>query len=210
MPEASTWPDWTGRDVAIIASGPSAKKVDIDLLRGRFVVIAIKRNVELAPWADVVYGCDLGWWASVEGLPDFQGLKLAYADRACDQYGCRKLRITVNSDKLLFDETGHVGSGGNSGFHALNWAVQLGARRVLLIGFDMHGKAGVHWYGRNTAAGMSNPSEDNYRRWREAFITAAPVLAERGVEVINASPLSALKCFPRSDVQDALKEWGIA
>lgn len=204
------WPDWTGRAVAIVASGPSTRKAGVELMHGRLPVLAIKRNVDLCPWAEVVYGCDLPWWRSVDGLPAFGGMKLAYAARACDEYGCRKIDIPdIRHDRLKFDKVGEVGAGGNSGFQALNLAVQFGAARILLVGFDMHDRGGVHWYGRNTAYQMSNPDRDNFRRWIPAFATAAKQLAERGVEVINASAGSDLTAFRKQPAAATLAEWGL-
>jgi hypothetical protein len=204
------WPDWTGKAVAIIASGPSTKQAGVDRLKDRLPVLAIKTNVEIAPWAEVVYGCDFPWWRAANGLPDFRGLKAAYDPRACDQFGCARVLIPDKlGNRLLFDEVGTVGAGGNSGFQALNLAAQFGADRILLIGFDCHDRRGVHWYGRNTGYQMSNPDEDNFRRWRTAFDGAAKTLAERGVDVVNASAISDLKGFRRGSVADTLTEWGI-
>lgn len=193
-----------------MASGPSAKKAGVDLLQGRIITLAIKKNIEICPWAEVVYGCDDPWWRSVEGLPGFKGLKLAYDRRACNDFGCGKVEIPdVKADRLLFEKTGAVGAGGNSGFQALNLAVQFGASRILLVGFDMHDRGGVHWYGRNTYWRMSNPSQDNFRRWIAAFVTASAQLQARGVEVINASPMSALTGFRKATLDQALEEWGL-
>jgi hypothetical protein len=204
------WPDWTGHAVAIIASGPSAKTAAVPLLKGRTKVLAIKKNVEIAPWADAVYGCDGPWWRDVHGLPKFTGLKLCYDTQASDQYGLRRIQIPdKQSNRLLFGVTGTVGAAGNSGFQALNLVVQFGASRVLLIGFDVHGRGGEHWYGRNGWGMANNPTEDNYRRWRAAFEAAAADLADRGIEVVNASPVSDLKSFRRMSVQEALSAWGI-
>lgn len=110
-------------------------------------------------------------------------------------------------DKILTDEIGTVGSGGNSGFQALNLAVQFGAKRILLIGFDMTDRNGLHWYGRNTWNGANNPTESSFRRWVVTFANAAPVLADLGVEVVNTSQLSFLRCFPRRSIEDMLQEW---
>ena len=201
------WPDWTGRTVAILASGPSTKKAGVELLKGRVTTFAIKRNIELTPWAEAVYGCDYPWWKSVRGLPDYKGWKFAYADRACDQFGCKKVQIRdVKADRLLFDEVGSVGAGGNSGFQAFNLALQFGAARILLVGFDY---AGEHWYGRNTWQGSGNPSESNFRRWRVTLDNAAPALRERGVEVVNASPNSTVKAYPKQTIAHALDAWGL-
>lgn len=204
-----SWPDWTGRDVAIVASGPSVKPADVALLKDRLTVFAIKKNVEIAPFAEAVYGCDYPWWRSVSGLKDFAGWRFAYAEKACNEFGAQKVGIDVRSDRLLFDQRGVVGSGGNSGFQALNLAVQFGARRVLLMGFDCQDRSGVHWYGRNTARGMSNPGENNFRRWRVAFDMAAQQLREMGVETVNASPVSDIKGFPKRGVAETLNAWGL-
>lgn len=196
--------------MAIVASGPSAKTAGVGRLKGVLPVLAIKNNVELAPFAEAVYGCDFPWWEQVAGLPNFPGLKLAYDKRACDQFGCQRVQIPEpKGNRLLFGEIGVVGAGGNSGFQALNLAVQWGATKVLLVGFDMHARSGVHWYGRNTAFRASNPDEDNFRRWRAAFDAAASDLQARGVEAINASPISDLKAFRRLNLEDALDVWGL-
>lgn len=142
------WKDWRGGACAIIASGPSAKGVDYAGLRGRLPVLAIKETaVDLCPWADVAYGCDAPWWVFRRGLPDFKGVKIAWAASACDQFrDLHKVEIKdINLDELLLEEPMVIGSGGNSGFQALNIAVQFGASRIMLIGFDMQDRSGVHY-----------------------------------------------------------------
>lgn len=198
------WPDWTGETVAIVASGESANLEKLDRLKGAAKVVAIKKSFELVPFADVVYGCDGPWWRSVQFLPKFNGLKLAYEPTVCNaETGVRKIEIKDKlCDKLLFDQLGSVGSGGNSGFQALNLVAQFGARRILLIGFDMQGE---HWYGRNNWHMCSNPGHWNFPRWVRAFERAQSQLAERGVEVINTSFISQLRCFKRVKLQDVLE-----
>lgn len=115
----------------------------------------------------------------------------------------------VDHDKMLFDEPGVIGSGGNSGFQAINIAAQFGATRILLIGFDMHGANGVHWYGRNVGRNMNNPLDHNYVHWRTAFDKQAKVLAAMGIEVVNASPDSALVCFEHKTIEHTLAGWGL-
>lgn len=179
-------------------------------LQGRVRAVAIKKSFELAPWADVVYGCDAPWWRGVVGLPGFSGLKLAYDDGIVGQYGIRKVCIEdKHLDEILTEKTGYVGSGGNSGFQALNLVVQFGARRILLAGVDAHGEPGrEHWYGRNNWNGTNNPSRENYRRWARAFYSCAPVLQSMGVDVVNLSRESSIKCFRHSSAEEAMREWG--
>lgn len=203
------WPDWRGRAVAIIASGPSTTKADVEALKGRLPVLAIKKNIEIAPFADVVYGCDYPWWRSVRGLPDFKGLKLSYDPRDLAEAGVHKIEIELKQDRILTGRTGHIGSGGNSGFQALNLAVQFGAARILLVGFDCQTRSGVHWYGRNGWNMANNPSETQFGRWIAAFKRAADDFGPMGVEVVNASQVSAIRAFPRRSVKDTLEQWGL-
>ncbi len=97
---------------------------------------------------------------------------------------------------MLFDKPGFIGSGGNSGFQALNLVAQFGAKRIILVGFDMHAARGLHWYGPNRGRNMRNPKDTNYVRWRKALSDQATLLNKMGIEVINTSTDSALVCFP--------------
>ena len=209
--KSSSWfPDWRGAAVAIVASGPSTKKAGVGALRGRIKTIAIKENVELCPWADVVYGCDAAWWRNANGLPKYSGLKVAYQDALTAGYpDIRIIDIDRHSNAILTDEPGRLGSGGNSGFQALNLAVQFGVTRVLLVGFDMQRSGNLlHWYGHNNGPGRNNPGDDNFKRWRAALDGAAGTLADLGVEVADASE-SASVAYRKVSIEGALAEWGL-
>lgn len=202
----SWWQDWRGECVALIASGPSVNDADIAALQDRIHVIAIKENVVKAPWADIVYGCDLGWWNEKKGLPAYKGIKIS---QALSQFKDMKKIEVKNQDRILTDEPGVLGSGGNSGFQALNLAIQFGATGILLIGYDMNSRGGLHWYGRNTSYYMSNPDENNFRRWRAAYNAVALDLERNGIQVINSSKTSDLNCFEHKTIEDALSGWGL-
>lgn len=201
--------DWSGEACAIVASGPSAKRANTAALRDKMRVIAIKENVELCPWADVLYGCDAAWWRNGNGIPKFPGLKVCASGRVTARFpDIRIIAVQDPSyDKLVLLKLGCVGSGGNSGFQALNLAVQFGVRRILLVGFDMTDQYGVHWFGRSSGNGRANPGDWNFRRWRAAFDVASVQLQTAGIEVLNASDLSVLTCFPKTTVEQALLKW---
>lgn len=196
-------PDWSGETVAILASGASAKKAPVALLRNRMRVIAIKEGVQLAPFADIVYSCDRGYWRQFNGLPDFRGLKVGYEAVNGHTDICR-ITVLAKSDDMLDGPLGTVGAGGNSGFQATNLAVQMGARRILFVGLDLKGD---HWFGRTNFPGRSNPAPHNFARWVKAFTRSVPFFQKHGVEVINASPDSALGVYPRMTIEQALKRW---
>lgn len=68
---------------------------------------------------------------------------------------------------------------------------------------------GVHWYGRNGWHAANNPRDTHLMRWRDAFTTQAPKLKRMGIEVVNASQDSALRCFEIAGAEEALRAWNI-
>lgn len=203
------WLDWRDRAVAIIASGPSVKKEEVASLRDRLPVLAIKENYDLAGWADVVYGCDTSWWRNRQGLTTYSGLKISAAQELRFQFKDIKIvELEKYDDSIRLETPGLIGAGGNSGFQALNIAAQFGATRILLLGFDMdHRVRHPHWYGRNQGPGRTNPDHINYDRWRKAFTQSSCILRDAGIEVINGSPVSLLRCFPQQTVKETLERW---
>ena len=204
-PSALDWPDWRGQTALVIGTGPSAEDCPLDAAQERARAIAVKSAWRLAPWADALYGCEIGWWVAVRGCPQFAGWKASASPSCCRVYGLRRIRLKPRAE-ILTQETGTVGcglprGGGHSGFHALNLAVQFGATRILLVGFDMTVANGAHFSAydeRNMA------QEQRCIRWREALDGCADRFRELGVEVINCAPHSALKAYPKARLAEAL------
>lgn len=177
---------WRDHDAVVIASGPSAVATDFSLVRDRARVIAVSSSWRLVPWADVLYSSDSFWWGANAGCQDFTGRKFTSSDYAAKRY---------NLD--VFWTTGN-----NSGLRAIHLAKMLEARRILLIGFDMHVRDGLHWHEPHPK-GMHNPTKNGTKLWcDEVAIAASRHLAD--IKVINCTPGSALKCFPAMSLQEAL------
>jgi hypothetical protein len=202
--------------VAIIASGYSTKLCDLNLLRGRARVIAIKENIEKAPWADAIYGCDGAWWRyRLPMLTKYNGMKICWSGSGLgNQPGMIKVDIvkpkkgSLYSDDLSFG-TDKIGGGGNSGFQALNLAINWGAgilHPIILIGFDLHEVHGKHWYGRNKWPMANNPDSSNFRRWNSAFEKAAVACKARGIKVLNASKGTSMRCFPIVTYEEVIEQ----
>lgn len=94
-----------------------------------------------------------------------------------------KVDVHVDVDRILVGQRGVIGSGGNSGFQAINIAVQFGATRIGLVGFDI---GGGHWHGPHRK-GLKNPTEAEMRRWRTSLDRAISDLSAMGVVVIHAN-----------------------
>jgi hypothetical protein len=197
-------PDWRGDVVVIVAGGPSAGDIDLAAGRASARFLCVNEAWRLAPWAEALYACDAAWWKARAGVPEFQGLKIAHDATACVAYrDIVQTHIARGVDKILTETVGITGDGGNSGFQALNIAVQFGATRIVLVGYDMRIDRGLHWHGPHPK-GLNNPSEQVLARWRRALDGTAETLAGLGVEVLNASPVSALKAYPIMDFEKAI------
>jgi hypothetical protein len=201
---------WPGETVVCVASGPSLTVEDVDAVRGRARVIVINRSIELAPWADVWYAADAKLWKwAYRGEGDWQAVK-----KIAGEFAGRKYAVTTESAKWpgvqVIGRAGSTGLsldpaklalGANSGYQAINLAVLLGASRILLLGYDMRlGKnSRQHWHPDHPMK-MRSP----YQTFQAAYPTLVAPLKAAGVEVINCSRDTALTCFPRMPIADAL------
>jgi hypothetical protein len=169
-------------------------------IRG-FNIVAVSDAYRVLPFADVLYSCDRKWWDYHKGCPDFAGEK--WSSHAADndklataeKYNL-KLVAGQCGDRFSFDP-GVITYGGNSGFQAVNLALLMGARHIVLVGFDMRGS---HFFGKHPEP-LRNTS--NYVNFIAAFKRAEKKLPA-DIEIINATPGSALTCFKRQTLDDAL------
>lgn len=198
------YPDWTGQTCVIVASGPSARTVPLELARGKAKFIVINHSWQLAPWADVLYAADYGWWRESKGCPDFKGLKVAGEIRASREgWGVNFVTIAKGDSRLLLNEPGRIGYGHSSGFQALNLAVQFGVKKIVLVGYDMRLDNGVHWHGKHGPR-MNNPTEKLAGIWRSALDRVSDEFKRLGVTVINVSEVSKLESYPKMKFEDAI------
>jgi hypothetical protein len=202
----SWWPDWVHETIVIVASGPSASEVPLSRVEGRARVIAVNTSVKLVPFADMLYACDFSWWFHHEEMwREFQGLRVTIDRRAPKQWPgwIESLECRRPDCRMLLDTPGVIGWGGNSGFGALNLAVQLKPSRVLLVGYDLNIDRGTHWHGDHPGA-MTNPRAKNIAAWRHHLDGAARVASAAGVQVLNCSQHSSLLKYPKVALEDVI------
>ena len=201
-------PDW--HTVVCVASGPSLKfPVDdqLDLIRaararGSIRLIVTNTSWRDLPQADILWGCDTQWWKlyANEVLASFPGEKWTRSQEAAARWGLT--HIPSYGKPGLTTLPGAIHEGGNSGYQAINLAYVLGARRILLAGYDMQRTNGMaHHHGEHPQPlSRSHP----FASWIPRFIPLAQDLAAQGVEVLNCTRATALTCFPRADLAASL------
>lgn len=155
----------------------------------------------MAPWADAIYACDERWWR-LRGpkRDDFGGLRFIGKDT---WPGCIPCGVKAGDNEMRFDGQ-RLGAGANSGFQALNLAAAAGARRIILTGYDMQWTGGKVHHHADHGAGLTNPERRMLEGCRRILDGAAPALAARGIEVLNATRETALKVYRRTDIKAAL------
>jgi hypothetical protein len=98
---------------------------------------------------------------------------------------------------------GWIRQGGNSGFQAVGLAMLFGAARVILLGYDMGSNGDrKHWH-HDHPSDLGNPLDRNFAIWRKNFEQMA---REATIPIVNASRETALRCFPRKDLDACLAE----
>lgn len=185
-----------------LASGPSMTQADADAVRGLGRVIAINNTVQLAPWADALYSCDPAWWRTYVALHEgFAGRKIALAHDWLPD-GIEGIPYDADGYGLGIER---VHTGHNSGYQAINWAWMQGATTIVLLGYDMdHG--GEHWHPPHPAP-LGNFARGMPELCIPKFAALAHDLAARNIRVINCSRHSALQCFERLTLRDALAQF---
>ena len=192
-------PIYKGETIYIIGGGPSLKGFNWTKLISKRT-IAVNKAFLFYPGADVLYWTDVRFydWYEKE-INEFKGLKVTNKNRP------------VRDDVINLLDTGRLGldtnpsnirHGSNSGYAAINLAVHLGAKTIVLLGFDMRmtGQRS-HWHDGYTTP--QNPTV-YAQAMIPAFDTLVEPLRNLKIEVYNACPTSALNTFKKCSIDLSL------
>jgi len=148
-----------------------------DYVRGKAKVVAVSDAFRLAPWADFLVSNDRKWWEANPEAYLFKGRKF-----------CSHPLNKAESFRK------HVHMGRNSGLMGMCLAKDLGAKRILLCGFDMHG---THFFGEH-GHGLKNTTEKIFKVHVRQFDRFS------GCNVVNCTAGSRLLKFPFGNLYDLI------
>lgn len=179
----------------IVGGGPSLVGFDWSLLHGRATIgvnFAYRHGVEVC---STCFFSDRKWFDQNEKeLAEYPGDVFTHC-RSLLPRAPVWLKLLTRHSRGLFKDA--LCFGHNSGCGAVNLALMLGARRVLLLGFDCQipasGKS--HWHNWR----IQVPKADTYRRFLDGWKSVADTLPHvfPGREIINLCPSSAIPYFPK-------------
>jgi len=227
---------WEGGDVWVIGGGPSLTKqfeIPEDIVQRVLSeelppstyspylasihdkhVIGVNSAYLIGDWIDMVFFGDKGWWLSNRTrLAEFPGLKVSCHPKVgSSEFVTERIKF-VGKDrshtKGLSSSPNLISWNLNSGAAAINIAANTGAKRIILLGFDMRlGENNKqHWHGLYGSAKRANinPRKLPFNRHLRGFPTIAEDAKKRDIEILNACPNSKIDCFRKVTVKEVLQ-----
>jgi hypothetical protein len=223
---------WDGADVWIIGGGPSLpkqfgipNKVVQSVISGSALpsvyspymealhnkhVIGINVAFLIGDWIDMVFFGDGNFFLqNFEKLAAFPGLKVSCDSKSVKYGWVKNMARDGNKNLGLTTKPGYVSWNFNSGCAAINVAANAGAKRIILLGFDMKldNSNLQYWhdlYGKGTEMTERRLMGLPFERHLRGFPAIAADAKARGIEILNGSPDSAIEQFPKFTVKELL------
>lgn len=222
MPEQFGVPENMIEDVIAQRLPPSVYSPYMSVIHDRHV-IGINAAYLIGDWIDIIFfGDNKFFLAHREKLFAHPGLKISCNSKTHSR--CKEVHYLPHDGshpKGITALPKCVSWNQNSGAAAISLAVHLGVRRIILLGFDMQiGKYGQHWHNvyrrmrvkRSHGKGKGEivvARKLPFERHLRGFPMIAKDAKKMGVEIINASPESAIEQFPKMTVKQILGDkWG--
>lgn len=200
IPEAK----WEGDDAFIIGGGPSLRDFDWKLLKDE---LTIGCNNAYVLGADVCKICIFGdakWFRKHrDKLAEYKGVLFTNSK----QFSHTKIEwLWTMPRKAKGLGARALGWNSNTGAAAVNLALVLGAKRIFLLGFDMHlsEDGNPNWHD----ALMDKPNAAVYEKFVVEF-TSVSIDCKKlfpGREIINVTDNSDLDVFPKVGCEEFWKE----
>lgn len=230
---------WEEGDVWILGGGPSLprqfgvpEEVIESVMKGltppsayspymsaihNYHVIGINVAYLIGDWIDMVFFGDPGFFRGQrESLAKWPGIKITCWEGAERLPWVKYLARDPKKNQGISSNPATIVWNANSGAAAISIAANAGAKRIILVGFDMkrNPTGNKHWhtlYGIPTPpravkvrGDVPNTPEHNFARHLRGFGQIARDAQERGIEILNACPESAIKQFPKYTIKELL------
>lgn len=185
----------------VIGTGPSLTEDQLEVAH-RFKTFGANRAFEFN--VDVLHGCNYQFWNYY--WPEIQDLR-------CHKWTTRKELegvypglnyIEERWEPGLSTDKSYINAHHGTGPQLVNIAYHYGCETILLIGWDMRHQHNRHYFGeypdpmKHTTRNLG-PNGELTGLIKEMG-TICP--EDYGIQIINCTPGSAMKCFPSADIKD--------
>ena len=215
---------WKDETVFIIGGGPSLKGMEWKNLYGKRVIGCndayqlgfkpaykspyLESCFPLRPtssWIQIILFGDNCWFAEhrdhiVKREEHHLFISMASQNPHCESVSWMRRE----PEGLTTRDSGKIGWNKSTGAGAINLALILGAKRIVLLGFDM--KMGkdhqANWHSNE----VNQPIPSDYIKFSTGMELIAMQLSDKypNIEILNAGPDSALDCFEKVNLEEIL------
>lgn len=195
--------EWEGETGFLIVGGPSVREQNVELLRGRRVMV-VNSSYQLVPWADFLFFADSRWYrAHQEKLKFWKGRIVTTSAVFNDR---RLLKVRPVPSKALVTQPDAVAFRHTSTQGALNILVHLGCKRIVLLGLDMRAASDGVTHHHKPHDWPQRPT--CWQTQKLHLAKMAEPLKALGVTVVNTSLKSLVDWWPKRSLEDVLSEEG--
>jgi hypothetical protein len=193
-------PEWKGQTAYIIGGGPSLLQQNLDVLRGKNVIV-INSSYQAFMDAQFLVFSDMRWWIDHRlALQKFQG-RIISTQRASSGHP-NMLHMIRKSAQGLAEDSGTLMVAKTTLTAAINLAVHLGVNKIVLLGIDQSNGPDGRTHHHKPHAWKQQPN--CFRRQQIDMPIVAQDLKRLNIECVNASARTALTLWPVVRLEDHL------
>lgn len=184
---------------------PAAYSAYLELIHDRHV-IGINNVYQIGTWIDVLFFGDNSWYlVHRKALAKWPKIKVTCSPRFdAKRQKTEDIKYVAKDHSHRFGISNSqttVSWNANSGSAAISLAAHFGVKRIILLGFDMKMAGPVsHWHGSHGP----NKRKPPFKRHLKGFPEIAKDAKKLGIEILNASPDSAITEFKKITVGNYL------
>jgi hypothetical protein len=199
--------DWEGRTAVVIGNGPSMldQRWPNELARaqrlGAHLMVA-NGGYRTFPFADVLMCSDRHWLAANADLSDFAGdMIVVTRPEAVVKVDPRMVHVKrefierMRPGLDIFRDPGLLVEGHTSTSTNISAAIVRGASRIILVGIDLSPGADMRRRLYDESVDTAEAAASRYGKQVRHLTAQSVWVKHRRVEVLNASPRSALECY---------------
>lgn len=188
-----------GKNVFILASGPSLADANLEPLSRR-IVIGLNRSSLIFP--DTHYHCtmDERLFHEYEEVLKKSRYLFTLENRP---FGI-PMKL-LGSEGYSYDLTKGIYSGYTVSYLALQVAVYMGFINIFYVGLDLkHQQGQTHFFGKDSVS--NNHENTEFPKMMRMLNRAAEELSKKDVHIYNCSPDTNLTCFERVSLEWAINQ----
>jgi len=173
-------------------------------------IIGINVAYLIGTWIDIMFFGDCDFYTRYKkSLVEWPNLKVSCCMSFKNNSFIKYLERDVFHSNGITSKINSVSWNNSSGAAAISLAAHLGAKRILLLGFDMNFnfEGERHWHNSYKRPQMSSKKITPFEKHLEPFPEIAKDAESIGIEIINLNPKSKIEVFPKYSLEEYLTEY---